>query len=126
MGSERHEHEDYEGEYAERYDNIRKLNAENEPEHHNNELSSIMDKQYGTRYGGIIWARKRKWDLPQKMQIHPTMTNEVNQSKIHHSNTMLQTIGNMRDYVLLHSTIHCGPNRQYNVMRDPLGTTILT
>ena len=58
MGSERHEHEDYEGEYSERYDNTRKLNAENEPEHHNNELSSIMDKQYGTRYGGIIWARK--------------------------------------------------------------------
>ena len=44
-----------------------------------------MDKQYGTRSREIIWARKRKWDLPQKMQIHPTMNNEVNKSKIHHS-----------------------------------------
>ena len=36
MGSELHEHEDYEGEYAERDNNTRKPNAENKPEHHNN------------------------------------------------------------------------------------------
>ena len=44
MGSEGHEHGDYEDEYAERDDNTRKPNAENEPEHHKNEISSIMDK----------------------------------------------------------------------------------
>ena len=79
MGSERHEHEYYEDEYAECDDITRKPNAKNEPEHHNNEISSIMDKQYGTWSRETIWARKRKWDLPQKMQIQPTMTNEVNQ-----------------------------------------------
>ena len=31
MGSEGHEHKDYEGEYAERDKNTRKPNAENEP-----------------------------------------------------------------------------------------------
>ena len=36
MGSEVHEHKDYEYEYAERYDNTRKPNAENEPERYNN------------------------------------------------------------------------------------------
>ena len=44
MGSEGYEHEDYEDEYAEHDYNTRKPNAENEPEHHNNEISSIMDK----------------------------------------------------------------------------------
>ena len=35
MGSEGHEHGDYEDEYAERDDNTRKPNEENESEHHN-------------------------------------------------------------------------------------------
>ena len=43
---------------------------------------------------------------------------------------MVQTMGNtnlyLRDYACLHAIIHYGPNRQHNVMRDPLVTTILT
>ena len=43
---------------------------------------------------------------------------------------MVQTMGNthldLRYYVLLHAKIYCGPNRQHNVMLDPLVTTNLT
>ena len=43
---------------------------------------------------------------------------------------MVHTMGNthldLREYSRLHATIHCGPNRQHNVMRDPLVTTIIT
>ena len=43
---------------------------------------------------------------------------------------MVQTMGNthldLRYYARLHTTIHCGPNQQDNVIHDPLVTTILT
>ena len=43
---------------------------------------------------------------------------------------MVQTMGNthlnIRDYTQIHATIHCGPNQQTNMMRNPLITTILT
>ena len=74
--------------------------------------------------------KKRKCDLPPKMRIHLTINNEVKQSKIHHANTMAQTMGNthldLRYYARLHATIHCRSSQQYNVMCNPLVTTILT
>ena len=42
---------------------------------------------------------------------------------------MVQTMGNthldLRDYACIHATIHCGPNQHYNMMRNPLITTII-
>ena len=49
MGSEVKEGD--EDEYNKRDNNARETNADNEPEHNNNEISSIMDKQYVTGYG---------------------------------------------------------------------------
>ena len=73
-------------------------------------------------------ARKGNSDPPPKLRIHPTINSK--RSKILHSNTMVQTMVNtyldLREYVCLHATIHCGTNRYDNVMRNPLVTTILT
>ena len=134
MGSEGHKDEgkdeEYEDEYAERDKNTCEPNTDNEPEHNNNEISIIMDKQYVTGSRENMQARKRKCDLPPTIRIHPTTNNEVERSKIHHSNMMVQTMGNtyldMRDYARLHSTIHCGPNLKHNVMSNTLVTTVLT
>ena len=89
-----------------------------------------MDKQYGTRTRENMRARNQKCDLPLKLRIHPKINSEAKRSKILHASTMVQTMGNthldLRYYALLHATIHCGPNRQDNLMRNPLVTTILT
>ena len=73
-------------------------------------------------------ARKLKSDLPPKLRIHPTTNSK--RSKVLHANVMVQTVGNthleLRDYVRIHETIHCGTNQYNNVMRNPLITTILT
>ena len=73
-------------------------------------------------------ARKRKSDLPPKLCIHPTINSK--QSKVLHTNAMVQPMGNthldLRDYAQIHATIHCGTNQYNNVMRNPLITTILT
>ena len=130
MGSEGHEHKDNEDEDAERNYNTRKPNADNEPEHNNNEILSLMDKQYGTQSRENMRARKRKCGLPPKMRIHPKINNEVKRSKIHHENMMVYTMGNtnldLSDFACLHATIRCGTNQQDNMMRDPLVTSILT
>ena len=63
------------------------------------------------------------------MRIHPKINSETNRSKIHHTNKMLQTMGNthlnLRGYARMYTTIHCGPNQQHNVMHDPLVANIL-
>ena len=91
-------------------------------------VSNTMDNQYCTQTRTNMRARKRKIDLPPKLRIHPEISSK--RSKILHSNTMVQTMGNthldLRDYIFLHATIHCGPNQHDNVMRNPLVTTILT
>ena len=73
-------------------------------------------------------VRKRKSDLPPKLLIHPKISRKL--SKILHANAVVQTMGNtqldLRDYVRLHATIHCGPNQHDNVMRNLMITTILT
>ena len=40
--------------------------------------------------------------------------------------TMANTNRGLRDYSHMHATIHCGTNRQYNVIHDPLVTPIIT
>ena len=73
-------------------------------------------------------ARKRKIDLPPKLDIHPAISRK--RLKILHANSMVQTMGNtylgLRDYMRLHRTIHCGPNQHDNVMHNLLITMILT
>ena len=84
----------------------------------------------GRGQGKTCRARKRKFDLPPKLRIHPTINGEAERSKILHASTMVQTIGNthldLRGYACLHATLYCEPNQQDNVMRNPLVTTIIT
>ena len=91
-------------------------------------MADTMDKHYGARTRANMRARKRKIDLPLKLRIHPEINNK--RFKVLHANAMVQTIGNthldLRYYARLHSTIHCRPNRQDNMMRNPLVKTILT
>ena len=91
-------------------------------------MSETMDKQYGARTRTNMRARKRESDLPPKLRIHQTINSK--RSKILHANAMIQTMGNthidLSVYARIHATIHCGPNQHYNVMRNPLITTILT
>ena len=92
------------------------------------DVSSTTDKKYGTQTREKMRSRKRKSDLSLKLPIHPTINSK--QYNILHASTMVQTMGNthldLRDYTILHATIHCGPNRQENVMHNPLVTAILT
>ena len=101
-----------------------------EAEDNNNDISSAMDKQYGTRTRENMRARNQKCDLPLKLSMHPKINSEAKRSKILHASTMVQTMGNthldLRDYALLHATIHCRTNPQENVMRNLLVTAILT
>ena len=87
-----------------------------------------MDKQYGTLIQENMQARKRKIYLPLKLRIQPTINSK--RSDILHANTVVHTMGNthldLRDYARLHVTIHCGSDRQENLMRNPLVTKILT
>ena len=87
-----------------------------------------MDKQYGARTRTNMRARKQKSDLPPKLRIHPKINSK--QPKFLHANAIVQTMGNThlnpRDYACMYSKIHCRPNRQDNMMRNPLVKTILT
>ena len=49
MGSEGNQHQENENEDIGRDKNTRKPNVDDESEDNNNEISSIMDKQYGKR-----------------------------------------------------------------------------
>ena len=110
MGSEVQKLQLDDDEDAERKNSTCEPKVEYEAEHNNNEISSIMDKQYVTRFGGKMRARKRKFDLTQKIGIHPTINNKVKRSKIQHANSMVQTMENthldLRYYARLHATIH--------------------
>ena len=93
-----------------------------------NTVSTTTDKQYGARTPTDMRSRKWKSDLPPKLRIHLTINSK--KSKILHANAMVQTMGNthldLREYARLHGTIHCGPNKHDNMMRNPLITMILT
>ena len=75
-------------------------------------------------------ARKRKCNLPSKISIHQKINNELKLSKINHANAMVKNMGDthlyLREFAHLQVTIHCGPNRQDNLMHSPLVTTIHT
>ena len=91
-------------------------------------MSDTMDKQYGAQTRTNMRDRKQKSDLPPKLHIHLPINSK--RSKVLHANEMVQTMGNthldLRDYAWIHATIHCGPNQNNSVMRNPLITTILT
>ena len=91
-------------------------------------MLDTMDKQYGAQTRTNMRDRKQKSDLPPKLHIHLPINSK--RSKVLHTNTMVQTMGNtylnLRDYARIHATIHCGPNQHNNVMWNPLITTILT
>ena len=89
MGIKGPEHQDNKYEDTERNNDTRKPNADDQVEDNNNEISSIMDKQYGMRKRVNMQARRQKCDLPPKMHIHPTINNEVKRSKIQHSNNIV-------------------------------------
>ena len=59
MGIEWHEHQDNEYEDTERNDNPCKPNADDKAEDKNNEISTIMIKQYGTQNKENMRARKQ-------------------------------------------------------------------
>ena len=73
-------------------------------------------------------ARTQKIDLPPKLRIQPRINSK--HSKILHAIAMVQTMGkthlDLRNYVRIQATIHCGPNQHDNMMHNPLITTILT
>ena len=71
-------------------------------------MSDTMDKKHGAQTRTNIQSRKRKSDLPLKLCIHQTINSKW--SKVLHSNTMVQIMGNthldLRVYARIHGTIH--------------------
>ena len=66
MGSEGHEHQDNKNEYTVHGDGTRESNAENTEDDNNNEISSIMNKQYGKRTRKIYGLGKENVTSPQR------------------------------------------------------------
>ena len=82
MESEKNEHKDNEDKDTEHNNNTCETHTNNEPEHNANEISNTIDDKYGKRSRANMRARKRKYDLPPKMCIHPTINSEMKRSKI--------------------------------------------
>ena len=127
------ENEDENGHEAPDKDEIEQEDLEEASMNNNNEtdpdtMSDTMDKHCGARTRTNMRSRKRKSDFPSKLRIHLKIN--CKRSKVLHANAMVQTMGkthlDLRDYVRIHVTIHCGPRQYDNVMRNPLITTILT